>query len=341
MSDFAIVSVWYHKNEFIYNTTRCPFWHNILYHSQFYKYYVIYYLEDDSFFNTLNVGPVKFINFKNFEASKNIARLKRAANKIDYIKLHVVLNSDIVPETHLLLMDMDCQIQSTGVDMKRLQNNKYRLTPYTDPSVPTLYFDLSYDDEMISFNSYLENYAVLINKTRKFFKNYHTVSVRIEGETNDHFMFAQYLQIIQLYFCIFHQYALPPLVKEYNIKDVIPLKFNRGGSYFKHKMEYVYEFNFREPAVFNSPTLTYQLYMELISNKNEEKIKTLLHELRRLKYDFNSEFVWSNSLQCDVNVCGCIEDRVKNFNYDEVEFVKPLKMFNVKPNHKTLKDYYK
>ncbi|ACH69504.1 hypothetical protein PsunGV_gp154 [Pseudalatia unipuncta granulovirus] len=331
--DFALVSVWYNKDKFIYNTTCHPFWHNILYYSQYFKYYVLYYIENESEAKIPPVGPVKFINFKDYAESKNVSKLKHVMNKIDYMKLHFIFNSKIVPETFVLLMDMDCQLSEChNLKFDKLKNIQYYLTPYTDSSTKCLYRPMSsYDKYENSFDSYIENYATFINKTKPFFQPWHGVDIRVENETNQFFMYAQYLQIVQLYMGIFHQHALPTLYKNYKISNPIKLTFHRGSSYRgENDDEYKYEYDYRKPAIFGKQSLTHQLYIAIISEEDQETIKNMLHNLHRLGYNFESKFHWSNSLQCDVNVCGVIEDRCvkKNkFDYTGVEFVKPIKMY--------------
>ncbi|AQQ80398.1 ORF131 [Betabaculovirus altermyunipunctae] len=328
--EFALLSVWYHKNQFIFNSTSHPFWHNILYHSQHHKYYVLYYVEDDSNVRIPYAGPVKFLNFKEHPASSNLKKLTHVTNKIDYMKLQFIFDSGMVSEKHVLLMDMDCQLASSSVDVDRIHRSKYYLTPYTDMKTKRLYEEASsFDDYNNSFNSYVENYATLINKNNEFFRPCHGVSVRVDDETNHFYMYAQYLQIVQLYMCIFHQYALPPLSRDYNIKTPIPMSFNRGASYYEHRNEYKYEFDYRQPARFNRQPLTHVLYMAILQEKPIKLVKRILLELHRLGYDFGSRYRWSNTLQSDVNVCGCIQDRYrKKFDYHGVEFVLPLKVFN-------------
>lgn len=339
MKDFALVSVWYHKNKFIYNTTCYPFWHNILYHAQFYKYYVLYYVEQECAVNIPYAGPVKFINFRQHSASQNMCKLKEVYNKIDYMKLQFLFNCDIVTEKHLLLMDMDCQLTSLVIDEDRIRSNKYFLTPYIEPKCKYLHEPRSpFDHHCNSFNSYIENYAVLINKNNDFFDNHHGVSVTVENETNEFFMHAQYIQIVILYMCIRHQYAMPTLLANYNIESVVPLTLYRGASYDKFRDEYVYEYDYRKPAEFGKPSLTKLLYRAILSNVCQDELKLMLHNLKRLGYDFKSKFEWSNSLQCKVNVYGCIEDRYKvPFNYSGVEFVLPLVKFEDKY---TFKPYF-
>lgn len=326
------MSVWYNKDKFIYNSTCHPFWHNILYYSQYYTYYVLYYVDNESSAKIPTVGPVKFINFKKYPESKNMPKLKHVMNKIDYMKLQFIFNSHIVPETFVLLMDMDCQLSECNkIKLEKLMKIQYHLTPYTDPSTKLLYRPMSsYDDYNNSFDSYIENYATFINKTKPFFKPWHGVGVRVEGETNQFFMHAQYLQIVQLYMGICHQYALPTLYSDYKIASPIKVTFHRGSSYSEKNLnEYKYEYDYRKPAVFGKRSLTDELYLALISKKDHDTIKRMLHTLHRLGYNFQTKFQWSNSLQSDVNVCGVIEDRCVDdvFDYRGVEFVRPLKMF--------------
>ncbi len=334
--DLALVSVWYNKDKFIYNTTCNPFWHNILYYSQYFKYYILYYVENESSAKIPTAeGPVKFINFKNYPESKNVTKLKHVMNKIDYMKLQFIFNSDIVPETFVLLMDMDCQLTTAAelkMDNLKKVKQQYYLTPYTDSSTKFLYRPMSnYVKYGNSFDSYIENYATFINKTQPFFKPWHGVDIRVENETNQFFMYAQYLQIVQLYMSIFHQYALPAMFDDYRILNPIQLTFHRGSSYkedYYYEDEYKYEYDYRKPAVFGKQSLTDKLYVALISGRQDHKIiKYMLHNLYRLSYNFQSKFRWSNSLQCYVNVCGVIEDRCNDFNFTGVEFVKPIKMY--------------
>ncbi|AJK91784.1 ORF123 [Spodoptera frugiperda granulovirus] len=327
--DFAIVSVWYNKNKFIYNTAIHPFWHNVLYNSLFHKYYVLYYVEDETFTNFAS-KHVTFINFKNHESSVHMNQLKLPANKIDYMKLQFILDSDMVPEKYVLLMDMDCQMQWNSIDIDGIRNTKYRLNLYTDKSTKLLYHPLfNMDNYKNSFNSYIENYATLINKDNPFFKPYHGVAVRVHDETNNHYMYQQYLQIVQLYMCIFHQYAIPKYLEDYKLDDnIVPLTFHRGGSYMTYKHEYKYEYDYRERPRFGMPTLTTKLNHK-ITDKALDQIKELLFELHRLDYNFQSKFDWSNSKQCYTNVCGYIQDRCKEFDFSDVEFVKPIKFFKV------------
>lgn len=326
------MSVWYNKDKFIYNSTCHPFWHNILYYSQYYTYYVLYYVENESSAKIPAVGPVKFINFKNYPESKNMERLKHVMNKIDYMKLQFIFNSHIIPETFVLLMDMDCQLaECYNIKLDKFKKIQYYLTPYTDPSTKHLYRPMSnYDKYRNSFDSYIENYATFINKTKPFFRPWHGVDVRVEGETNQFFMYAQYIQIVQLYMVINHQYALPASYSEYKIANPLKLTFHRGSSYFEENFDqYKYEYDYRKPAVFGEPSLTKKLYIAIISQQDHNTIKSMLHTLRRLGYNFKSKFEWSNSLQSDVNVCGVIEDRCVDdvFDYKGVEFVRPLIMF--------------
>lgn len=257
-------------------------------------------------------------------------------NKIDYMKLQFILNSNIVPETFVLLMDMDCQlVDCHNLKVDKLKKIQYHLSPYTDSSTKCLYRPMSsYDKYNNSFDSYIENYATFINKTLPFFKPWHGVDIRIENETNQFFIYAQYLQIVQLYMSIFHQRALPAMYEDYKI-ETPKLTFHRGSSYLEeYDDEYKYEYDYKKPAVFGRESLTDKLYMALISGQNHKKIKYMLHNLHRLEYNFQSKFRWSNSLQCHVNVCGVIEDRCNEFDFTGVEFVKPIKMYE-NPLNKT------
>lgn len=328
--DFAIMSVWYNKNKFIYNTTVYPFWHNVLHHSQFHKYYVLYYVDDETFTSFSNTERVTFINFKKHESSVYMDKLKLPANKIDYMKLQFILNSDMVPEKYVLLMDMDCQMMWNSINITDIRNTKYRLNLYTDKSTKLLYEpQLSMDIYKNSFNSYIENYATLINKDNGFFKPYHGVTVRVQDETNNHYMYQQYLQIVQLYMCIFHQYAIPKRLVDYKLDDnIVPLTYHRGGSYTMFKHEYIYEYDYKQRPQFGLPSLTTKLKRIVLHEVRPEEIKQLLRELYRLKYNFQNKFEWSNSAQCYTNVCGFLNDRCQSIiDFTDIEFVKPIRFF--------------
>jgi hypothetical protein len=321
---FAIVSVWYHKNKFVYNDYIYPFWHNVQYHSKKYDYIILYYIEDASTVVLPTQRPderITLINYDNMfigDASANLSRLKKKANKIDYMKLKVIFNAPEFNYEHLLLMDFDCTIVS-DFNMERVSMSKFYIEPYYDANVK---FKYSLMNKL--FDSYIENYATLINCNNVFFHPIQCVNVHVDKENGNCYMLAQYIQIVQLYYCIFHEYSLPNRYEDLTLDNSILLSFHRGNSWHvgadEFAREYDYVYSADEKPAFDKEPLTHQLdRMLLTDNKNEAK--KIIFQLKDLNYDFRQKFKWSNSLQRKTNVLGVIMDRCKTFDLTDIEFI--------------------
>jgi len=320
---FAIVSVWYHKNKFVYNNCVYPFWHNVQYHSKKYDYIVLYYIEDMSRVIMPTPQPderIKLINYADMfigDVDINMSRLRKKANKIDYMKLKVIFNAADFNYEHVLLMDFDCNIVA-DFDMEKAAASKFYIEPYYDASIKFKY-SLTTNN---MFDSYIENYAALINCNNVFFHPIQCVNVHVDKENGNCYMLAQYIQIVQLYYCTFHEYSLPNRYEDLTLDNSILLSYNRGSSWYKEVdcCNYDYIYNANEKPEFYQEPLTRQLYCMLLK-KNENEAKKIILQLKELNYEFRQKFEWSNSLQKTTNVLGVIMDRYENFNLTGVEFI--------------------
>ncbi|AUF81584.1 ac112 [Malacosoma neustria nucleopolyhedrovirus] len=320
---FAIVSVWYHENKFVYNNCVYPFWHNVQYNSKKYDYIVLYYIEDMSEVILPSLRPderIKLINYADMfigDVSVNMNRLRNKANKIDYMKLKVIFNATDFDYEHVLLMDFDCNIVA-DFNMEKASVSKFYIEPYFEPNIKFKY-TLARNN---MFNSYIENYATLINCNNVFFHPIQCVNVHVDKENGNCYMFAQYIQIVQLYYCIFHEYSLPNRYEDLTLDNSILLSYNRGNSWNNEAIncnyDYIYDAN--EKPAFDREPLTRQLYYMLL-NKNETEAKKIIFQLKELNYDFREKFEWSNSLQNTTNVLGVIMDRCESFNLTGIEFI--------------------
>ncbi|AGA16262.1 hypothetical protein [Thysanoplusia orichalcea nucleopolyhedrovirus] len=115
--NLALLFVWYNERHFVFNTNEFSFWNNVEYHSQRYKCIVLYCVETDQSLKLPVCENVILINYKKAYAhyyANCTENIVRRAGKIDYIKVTAMLNPHLLGVAHdyLLLMDMDCVVQT-------------------------------------------------------------------------------------------------------------------------------------------------------------------------------------------------------------------------------------
>ncbi|ABQ52063.1 hypothetical protein SlGVgp120 [Spodoptera litura granulovirus] len=326
MDKFAIVSVWYHKNEFIYNTKKFPFWHNVLYNSTQYKYYIVHHVESE--ITLPQCENIQFVSFDEVCPRHEMHRLQNVVNKINYMKLMVLFNPNFATEERLLLMDMDCNI--VRVDQLRLLRSPLYLEPFFNPICEQLYeYRSSYDAYRNSFDSYVEMYAMLINKRNRFFQPMHGVNVVTDNETNEFFMISQYMNILQLYMCMFHNYPLPHNVCDINIPKCIVLTFSRNHSFSLHNKDDALNLcsDIHTPPVFQDVNCYLRRLISAKDPNKIEEITRILHTLRTFSYNFTSIFASSDIQDSYVNLYGYL---VENYGdaFDHLDFIKPVMYIN-------------
>ncbi|ABY65822.1 hypothetical protein [Orgyia leucostigma nucleopolyhedrovirus] len=325
-NQLSLVFVWYHRDEFVFNTHKFPFWHNIQYHSQHYRCYVLYYIEDlttDLVFDPTwpKATNVHLVNFKTASKySHNLMTIKHKECRIDYMKLQLILDPSILAHERLLLMmDMDCTI--TNVDWKCVRESPRYLEPFFDKTVSSLYASHS----MIygAFESYIENYAVLLNRNKYFFTGNLNLKINLNDDHNN-VMYAYYVAVVRYYYKTIFKFVFPNKFENMRFKNSVNLEFRRGNSYNVGPTRlYDYVYNPRQKPVFEDTNLCIQLFTKII-NRDFQEIDKLITRLRELNYDFQSKFEWSNSKQHYTNVAGVLLDRLITYNFTGKSFLLPI-----------------
>lgn len=340
--NFEIASVWYSDDEFLFNTPKFPYVHNVQYHSQRYHYYVIYYIEDKRVADNINEytskhnldgDKITFLNFKNVypQYVANLRFLKLKSNKIDFMKMCVMDNSESLTDSPLLLMDFDCSVEGY---VKQLTDSRPVYDIYVDDKVNLLWQPFN----RRSFNSYVENYAVFIRTKTSSNSDY----INVFGESSNSFMYAQFLsKVIRDY----HTFGIECTSLRAHFKHTpeIKVSYMRGGSWRlsasdRSMAEYDYHYDPSAKPDFNAVCLVALLYSQILSAEwcvsssdcKYEDVKKTLHKLYRLNYNFHNKFNWSNSLQAYTNVFGVICDRldVEEFTCESWSYLKPLVIYD-------------
>ncbi|ANF29684.1 ORF_36 [Catopsilia pomona nucleopolyhedrovirus] len=339
---FALLFVWHHDNQFVCNTHTFPFWHNIQYHSREFDCILVHCIENDNGDNNKRVQTLAFENIISIDFKQNyrkayndcIKKTKRRACKIDWMKLIIMLDPQSlnVPYEYLLLMDMDCVVQS--IDWRALFTRNYCYEPFYDSSVDVLY--ATKRNDCANFDSYLENYATLI-RTKQVLKhesylNLHRANVLADTGDYNSSLFKQYIKMIcNIYFDVYN-YKIPQLYKDLTLTPCVSLSFRRGGSWKIKRLDwprYDYVYNYNVKPSFFETNLCRQLYALILTSSNvTDDVYAAIENLKRLNYDFSSKFEWSNSLQCYVNVYGVLCDRYCRFDVSNHTYLLPLKMYN-------------
>ncbi|AAC70295.1 LdOrf-109 peptide [Lymantria dispar multiple nucleopolyhedrovirus] len=329
--DLTLVFVWYRPDgAAVYNTDRFPFWHNIRYHARRYPCVLVYC------FDAPGAPPVPAgeeaagvvaVDFREqWDRRGRIDALQTTASKIDYIKLTIVMNCDraCIATDFVLLMDMDCSVDEVRSD--RMASHNRRLEVFFDRSVAKLYDNVG----RFEFDSYIENYATLVNRRAPFFQSHHHVVVTSERDTGQNcYMYAQYLNVVHLYYALFHAYTFPPDVRDLVYENSVKLRFRRGASWTDRPRAAVYKYVYDsalEPE-FAAQSLDGRL-MAAILKGDDDETRRLALELRRLDYDFGSQFDWSNGRQKFANVAGVLVDRRPDFDFDRYQFLLPVRYFS-------------
>nr|ANS70996.1 hypothetical protein [Lymantria dispar multiple nucleopolyhedrovirus] len=318
------------------NNDRFPFWHNIQYHATRYRCTVIYCwssptaIERSPFPPDSDSTNVTAVDFRhNWDRSGHIDQLKTIASKIDYMKVQIALNcktSSCFATTYVLIMDMDCVIDA--VDLAEMARQNRYLEPFFDRNVTMLYCSIN-DHE---FDSYIENYATLINRKARFFGRHHHVRVAHEHDTEQNcYIYAQYLNIVHLYYALYHSYTFPERVQDLDYKNCVELRFRRGSSWSEPKKKqacrYKYIYDKTKPPVFAFLALDDQLRAAIRTDKRSV-VCDLLLELKRLDYDFKSSFDWCNHQQKLGNVAGVLLDRLPDFDLSSMyDFILPIQYY--------------
>lgn len=350
----TLVFVWSHSNALPYNTDKYPFLHNIQYHGAHcgYKCIVLYdvtteLLEPSSF---MAIDNVQWVPFKCVypEQYRHYTRnmLKRAC-KIDYMKMCVVLMPQLLNACTdtLLLMDMDCVVKK--VNWQRFASSQYCLEPFFDATVNCLIKSLyNIQNEYFSFDSYLENYAVLVHtnlimtdqRCKTLFDKYRhrLTQATFRGVTNcDVYKF--YINFIVELYSVCYNYQMPQkyVDLELQLTPSVEVSFKRGNSWSEINRStvkmYDYVYDYRQKPQFREESLCSELYRLILSGKVSQ-IHDMLRRLKKLNYNFANRFEWSNTLQCYVNVYGVICDRLNNgddkFDITPHPYLPPLYKFD-------------
>ncbi|AIU41332.1 ac112 [Sucra jujuba nucleopolyhedrovirus] len=329
----CIVFVWYHEKSFVYNTYEFPFWHNIQFHSIAHECYVLYAIDDTTAVQWPNTNPtnVRLINFKKGQHEENLDKLKRKSCKIDYIKLALLLDETLIEcEKRFLVMDMDCTVQQIDWIKYHNQPVKYYVRPFFDYTIKHLYQRVSES----SYDSYIENYAMLVDRRTHFLKSYQKFTLDFNDAHDNSHMYNQYLLLIQLYYSIHHKYVFPSeLTKGETCWDdaTIRINFQRGASWNRllntpDAFQYRYHYIYKEPPLLGRTCLLTQIFVETI-NKNVNGVNQLANKLFKLNYNFQNKYRWSNSQQSFTNLAGFIIDHIKNFNFDDKPYMLPIVTF--------------
>ncbi|ACO53546.1 unknown [Euproctis pseudoconspersa nucleopolyhedrovirus] len=320
----CVVFVWWHQRQFVYNTYEFPFWHNVQHHALKHRCYVLYYIEDDDVENKQNVenlNNLTMVDFKRTRHAHTVCQINNVACKIDYIKLSLLLDDRLLQnEQMLLVMDMDCVVKN--IDSDAIAASKRYVEPFFDKSIRRLYNATG----RVDFDSYIENYAMLINRTRPFLNEYQKFSVAVPANANNNFVFSQYLLIVQLYYTIAHNFSFPADVEDLKFVNSINLSFSRGGSWkCGVTKQYSYHYDVKIAPIFGNVCLCTQMRVAILKN-DVKKIDQLLERLNELGYNFKSRFGWSNSKQQYVNLAGVLDD--KNHNYKNKQYLLPICIFD-------------
>ncbi|AKN80594.1 hypothetical protein [Perigonia lusca single nucleopolyhedrovirus] len=351
----ALVFVWYHdEGKPVYNTVAYPFWHNIQYHSETYKCFVLQHLgkknngDDDNKIpmNTTNNTNITVLKFSDWFDATPLATLNHKSNKIDYMKMCVVVETDMVKcfstFDYILLMDMDCVVRS--MSLAKMKFKRRRIEPFFDMSVSMLHEPKSYYNN--SFDSYLENYAVLVDlrMPRLPFTLNQLMDSRLDiSKWQNSAFFKLYTDTVCSYYSQIHTYLFPFLSKDLQFDGSVSMDFHRGGSWkskcrLHDECEYVYDYR-REP-VFHAESPLQTLYKIVIRSGgkyvndkcelNDDNIINTLIDMKLKNYDFTRSFTWSNSEQKNTNVCGFLIDRCfeKHVKFTQCAFVEPVKYFD-------------
>merc|ERR1711916_112426 len=265
---FTIVSLWYNKDKFIFNTSSYPFLHNIEYHNNTYNYIVYYFMEEEC---EIPVIPtIQFINFKNIfgDYVDLINGENNIGNKIDIMKLALIKECEKINYKYILYMDMDCEV--LNFDIEKIKNNKRFIEPFFDKSTKTFYKDCL--DIALNFDFYIENYAFLLNKENK-----KTVEIdfKYKGNKNICWVYKEYVKIIYRYYEN-KNYIFPELVEDLKFQNSFDIGFERGDSWkpennFKKDR---YNYNRIKKPVYQR--VLYELYINILRNDVKEVRKKII-----------------------------------------------------------------
>ncbi|QHB21759.1 ac113 [Artaxa digramma nucleopolyhedrovirus] len=339
----CIVFVWFHRDQFVYNTYEFPFWHNVQHHALHHKCYLLYYIENDnkqqlvnemsssSLAPRTNVCQQNLI-LVNFKLTRHASAMRQidddnVACKIDYMKLQVLLDKRLIEnEKILLVMDMDCVVRK--IYTKAISVSERYLEPFFDRSVNRLYNRTSRMD----FDSYIENYAVLINRNYPFLTSFQKFEIVLPTAKDKHlpnnYIYSQYLLMVHLYYTIFHNFSFPDNVKKLQYVNSVDLTYNRGGSWKSEIVQrYKYDYDVAVEPIFGNVCLCTQIYMAIL-HKDVQKIDQLIEELRNKKYNFCSRFNWSNSKQQYTNMAGVLIDKIPTYDFTKRPYLLPIYVYN-------------
>ncbi|AVA31132.1 ac112/ac113 [Oxyplax ochracea nucleopolyhedrovirus] len=328
----ALLFVWYHKQNFILNTHKFPFWHNIQYHSKHFDCIVVYCVENDKELTLPTFENVTFVNFKkNFSShyDYSVKEIINLACKIDYMKMCLILNVDLLKTNYeyLQLMDMDCIVKN--IYWNRLYDGKYCFEPFYDKTISNLIgFKFNYN-----FDSYIENYATLIrvklmDLNEIFFEFYKQQLFVIKANKNSD-LYENYIKFVRSVYFNLYNFKFPDESGNLKLLPCVDMEFRRGGSWkdeiIKPLYDYVYDYNVKPE--FPKFDLCCKIYRMILFETDLNKIYLVIKKLKDLNYDFSSQFEWSNSLQCNVNLYGVLCDRIENFDVSNFQYLLPLKTF--------------
>lgn len=326
MESVNLVTVWYNETKPIYNNIEYPFLHNLEYHSLKYKVFVLYYIDNDEnirmktksknifFLNMKKVLPEFCKRFKD----KTISN----AEKIDYIKLCAIKNLDkLFGSDLILMMDMDCEVVKINQDY--FKESERFIEPVFEREVKLLK-RVEYSG---GFDSYIENYALLINPKspfRSFISLEKYFIVKDLKKSNNCLYYSSWIDMIYDYYQDAHGFIFPEKIKDLNFKSSLVINYERGGSWFKQHEDESYEYNPRGKPIFSRDRseLTAAIYFQ-----DFEKILTMIKMFKENNYNFKRKFGWSNSLQVYVNLKGFIIDKIENFDFNGLDFLGRIQTF--------------
>lgn len=305
MASTSLLFVWHHKNNWIFNSYKYPFLHNILYHSSMYNTYVVYYVENPKE-PIIHDGNVTYIDFQYVfpEFLSIIDNFEEKSNKIDMMKIICSGNfSRFCYTDYLLMMDMDCEI------VGKIKNSpQYDVEPYFDAGNSRL---MQYDFGNI-MDSYIENYALLISSNGST-KLQRLIITDVFRE-NVSWVYEKYINFIIHLFRTDYNMDMPEIFNN-NLLDINTYKINfcRGQSWNlpDDKLEIAY--SIVDPKLKPIYYDEYHYLYVLILRKNIPEIEKIVLSFHARKYNFSHIFRWSNSEQRNVNIFGVIQDRIENY----------------------------
>lgn len=302
-----IIFVWYNENKFVFNNYVYPFIHNMEYLSTKYNIHLVYYIEK-------NIIIPKYQNIKLYDFNiyfkdyiKYVTQYQKVSNKIDIMKLIVLSNYSVLNiENDILLMDFDCEIIN-------INPIKYDIEPFFDGNIKYLMYG-DYDKE---YDSYIENYAVRINKNgEKWFKENLFFNMGDKETHSD--VFVIYVNLIIKYYKEKLYFIFPKLYNDLIFNNSIKIILSRGESWTLKNIvvnnpnihvPYLYNKNIK-PIYFREYDELYR-YILFENDKLYDKIMTF----KNRNYNFDLLFKYSNKKNfCILPLIDILKEHIKDKN---------------------------